>query len=288
MGNCQSNSAQPAELEVFEVPEAGISLRVRSKRFGWKPDLPDHRDRVLSLPQETTERCPPKCDLRPKECFPIYDQGNLGSCTANAICAAFHFDQIRQNVKDWVPCRLFVYYNERCMENTVDTDSGASLRDGITSCNKLGVCSEKLWPYIEEKFTEKPPSECFQTALKTRATEYARVPQNVNDMKACIAQGWPFVFGFTVCESFMTEEVAKTGKVSMPHWRDKALGGHAVIAVGYDDGTQTFTIRNSWSDAWGDRGYFYLPYAYICHPRLAQDFWVMKTVEGEPLPTKKP
>merc|ERR1719369_1937925 len=96
------------------------------------------------------------CDLRPKDDFPVYNQGKLGSCTANAICAAVHYDQVQQGLVAFAPSRLFVYYNERAMEGTIDTDSGAMIRDGMKSLNKLGVCTEECWPYNIDVFTEKP------------------------------------------------------------------------------------------------------------------------------------
>ena len=66
----------------------------------------------------------------------------------------------------------------------------------------------------------------------------------------------------------------------MPQANDQQLGGHAVTAVGYDDFKECFIVRNSWGEGWGDKGYFYMPYQYISHPMLAQDFWAINWVEG--------
>jgi C1A family cysteine protease len=286
MGQGCSGFAQTAE-ERFVVPEAGFSIPVRSvKKMGWVPDLPDFRDKVLALPEAKTRGLPETKDLRPAEHFPIYDQGHLGSCTANAICAAFHFDQIREGKKDFTPCRLFVYYNERAMEGSIDQDAGAQIRDGIKSIHKIGVCDEAMWPYDIEKFTKKPSEECYREAKSSRASKYAKVPQTLDAMRACINEGFPFVFGFMVFSSFMSKEVQTTGYMTMPQMYDSLLGGHAVMAVGYDDKKKHFIVRNSWGKDWGDNGYFYMPYDFITMPVLVMDIWTIKFVSGEDLPTK--
>merc|ERR1719401_3404422 len=171
----------------FHVPQTGFTVAVRTnKRMGWKPDLPDHRDLVLDLPSSSKRRLPKKVDLRPKEHFDLYDQGGIGSCTANAIGAAFHFDQVRQGLVEFTPCRLFIYYNERKMEGTVGQDSGAYIRDGVRSLKAIGCCAETLWPYDEAKFTLEPPHACYDAAASNRAEAYARVPQTLEDMKAVL------------------------------------------------------------------------------------------------------
>jgi len=286
MGQSCSGQTVVAE-ESFVVEETGFSIPVRTvRKMGWKRDYPDFRDKVLAWPRQKTENLPAKVDLRPKEHFHIYDQGSLGSCTANAIGAAFHFDQIRQGITDFTPSRLFIYYNERAMEGNIEQDAGAYIRDGIKSVNKLGVCNEHEWPYVESKFTHKPSKQSYEDALKTKATEYARVPQTLEDMKACLNEGYPFVFGFVVMSSFQFPNVAATGQMQMPGPYDFVMGGHAVQACGYDDKKQVFIVRNSWGKHWGDQGYFYMPYAYITNPGLAEDFWMIRFVEGPELPTK--
>src|SRR5437762_5153061 len=123
-------------------------MKRKISRYGWQPDLPDQRDFQFKAPQVFLRRLPSKIDMR-KNCPPVYDQGQLGSCTANAIGAAFEFEQMKQNHgAGFMPSRLFIYYNERVMEHTVDMDSGAQIRDGIKSVNKQGVCPEQMLPYI--------------------------------------------------------------------------------------------------------------------------------------------
>lgn len=256
--------------------EASVTIR-KIQRYGWLPDLPDLRDHLYAAPPETLAALPPHADLRP-QCPPVYDQGDLGSCTANAIGAAIEFDRDRQKLADFVPSRLFIYYNERAIEGTIDSDSGAQLRDGIKSVNKQGAPPESDWPYDITKFSQKPPAQAYQDALKNRAVGYQRLVQNLTQMRGCLASGFPFVFGFTVYESFESPQVAQSGVVQMPHPGEKTIGGHAVMAVGYNDPDLRFIVRNSWGDKWGMAGCFTIPYAYVTQASLASDFWTIRVV----------
>jgi len=250
-----------------------------SKWYGWIPDLPDRRDRIYSAPAAAVAALPSKADLT-KDCPPVFDQGELGSCTANAIAAALQFDQMKQTQKDvFVPSRLFIYYNERVIEGTVDEDAGAMIRDGIKSVAKQGAPHETLWPYTIAKFRAKPSPSSFKDAAKHQAVLYQRVTQDATQLKGCLASGYPFVFGFSVYESFESQEVTKTGNAPMPDPKEKLLGGHAVMAVGYDDGPERFIVRNSWGPKWGQSGYFTMPYAYLLDSNLSDDFWTIKLVE---------
>ncbi|WP_163569114.1 C1 family peptidase [Fodinicola feengrottensis] len=246
--------------------------------YGWIPDLPDFRDLEFTVADLVATALPASVDLR-EHCPAVYDQGHLGSCTANAIGGALQFDQIRQQETDFAPSRLFIYYSEREVEGTVGSDSGAMIRDGIKCVNKLGAPPETDWAYDITKFTQKPPQQAYDDAAKHQALKYQRVTQTVDDMKGCLASGLPFVFGFSVYESFESPDVAKTGDAPMPAKGEKLLGGHAVLAVGYDDATSRFLVRNSWGDGWGQQGYFTLPYDYLTHQGLASDFWVVQSVE---------
>ena len=250
------------------------------QRFGWVPDLPDARDFMFSTPESVLTTLPKKVDLR-SQMPPIYDQGQLGSCTANAIGAAFEFDQTKEGFKDFMPSRLFIYYNERAMEGTIGTDSGAMIRDGMKSVAKVGVCTEDTWPYDIPKFTEKPPAKAYTEAKKHQAVLYKRVLTTLHQLQGCLAAGYPFVFGFSVYESFMSPQVAKTGEVPLPPRGEQLIGGHAVVAVGYDDKIQRFIVRNSWGDGWGIKGYCTMPYGYLTDPQLARDFWAIYTVEPD-------
>lgn len=247
-------------------------------RFGWVPDVPDQRDHLYAAPMPVKAPLPSQVDLR-KKCPAVYDQGQLGSCTANAIAAAVQFNRMKQKLKPaFVPSRLFIYYNERVMEGSVNSDSGAMIRDGIKSVAKQGDCPEKSWPYVISKFADKPTPACYQEALKYKAVQYQRVVRSLMQFKGCLASGFPFVFGFTVYESFESAEVAKTGIAPMPGLKEQALGGHAVLAVGYDDAAQRFIVRNSWGSGWGQAGYFTLPYAYLGEANLSDDFWTVRLI----------
>jgi len=248
-----------------------------SSSYGWIPDLPDARDNVYQLPLKLAAP-PPSVDLR-SGCPPVYDQGDLGSCTANAIGAAIEFDQIKQKMAHSTPSRLFIYYNERVIESSVDSDSGAQIRDGIKTVASQGACPETMWPYIESSFATCPPPLCYANAKLHPAVQYARVPQDAGHLKTCLAAGFPFVFGFTVYESFESDAVAKSGIVAMPASGEASVGGHAVMAVGYDDAAQRFLVRNSWGPGWGVGGYFTIPYAYLSDADLADDFWVIRVVK---------
>ena len=245
--------------------------KVKKRKYTWKPDLPDHRDYLYVAPVGIT--LPTHVDLRPN-CSPIEDQGNLGSCTANSLVGALEYLENKSGQVFVDLSRLFIYYNERVLENSVNTDSGAMIRDGVKTLNTLGVCPESEWPYQITKFKNKPTTVCYKDALTHKISVYQRIT-TLNDMKSCLASGNPFVFGFTVYTSFESAAVAKTGIVPMPAKSEKVLGGHAVCAVGYDDAKQWFIVRNSWGTSWGDKGYFYIPYAYVTNTNLADDIWTI-------------
>lgn len=247
-------------------------------RYGWLPDLPDRRDFMYAAPLRLLAQLPARKSLRSR-CPSVLDQGALGSCTANAIGNAFHFVVHKDKGGTFRPSRLFIYYNERLIEGTVSWDSGAMIRDGIKSLNRQGTCAEATWPYVVERFAQRPPAKAYTEAKAHQALNYARVAQTVTQMKGCLASGYPFVFGFSVYESFETSAVARTGKVPMPEAGEKLLGGHAVLAVGYDDAAQRFAVQNSWGKFWGDGGFFTIPYAYLTDPDLAADLWTVRTVE---------
>jgi C1A family cysteine protease len=224
----------------------GVPTRRTTARYGWVPDLPDARDQVYSAPHVAATKLPPSVDLTPT--MPaVYDQGQLGSCTANALGAAFEFDRTKQKLADFMPSRLFNCYNERVIEDSVSTDSGAQIRDGVKTLAKQGVCPESEWPYTLDRFDDKPPASCFTHAKKSTVTSYQRVAQTLSQLKGCLAAGFPIVIGFTVYDSFESDEVARTGVVPMPDLENEhILGGHAVLVVGYDEASQRFRLRNSW------------------------------------------
>jgi C1A family cysteine protease len=216
-------------------------------------------------------------DLRP-HCSTVENQKALGSCTGNALAGALEFLELRDKVPFVNLSRLFIYYNERVIEHTTKSDAGAQLRDGIKTLAKQGVCSEKKWPYVISKFAAKPSAACYQEASQHQITSYQRL-QTLDEMRACLAEGFPFVFGFTVYESFESQEVAKSGVVSMPQAGERVVGGHAVLAAGYDDSQKRFIVRNSWGTDWGMQGYFTMPYDYLANRSLSDDMWTVRRGE---------
>lgn len=248
------------------------------RQYGWIPDLPDHRDYLYRVIHPLPAMLPPAADLR-ECCSAIEDQGRLGSCTANALVGALEFLERKNGMPFQDLSRLFVYYNERLLEHSVHVDSGAMLRDGIKTLAKQGVCTEKKWPYIISRFDRRPPADCYREAEEYQITAYERI-LTLDEMLACLAEGYPFVFGFSVYESFESSEVARTGTVGMPQPEERLLGGHAVMAVGYDDAEKRFIVRNSWGTAWGMKGYFTMPFAYLADRGLSDDFWTIRRGEN--------
>ncbi len=269
-------------FETIKEDVVGLFEKKVPKKFGgygWIKDASDPRDFKFVSPIKTL---PKSVNMRPYM-PPILDQGNLGSCTANAIANDFYAEMLRQlSLKTinhaWLPSRLLIYFNERTLEGTVKQDSGASVRDGFKTINTLGVCPETEWPYIISNFAVKPPAKCYIDALRDKTVQYLSIPQVLTQMKGCLASGYPFVFGFNVYESFESDEVAKTGIVPMPVKGEALLGGHCVLACGYDDYYQRFMVMNSWGSGWGIKGYFTIPYAYLTSANLASDFWTIRLV----------
>ncbi len=248
---------------------------VNTKKYGWVRDIPDQRD-IYRVPKLNNNKN--IVDLRDK-CPGVYNQGKIGSCTANALSAAYEYNEIQHNNKTlFVPSRLFIYFNERKIENTIDYDSGAQIRDGIKSLKTQGVCSEIDWPYNMD-FKEKPYNNCYTEAVNHKILKYHRIEQDIEHIKSCLSDEYPIVFGFAVYESFESEHTASTGIMSLPEENDKLLGGHAVMAVGYNDEKKVIIVRNSWGMEWGDKGYFYMPYEYITNRNLCSDFWSIVSTE---------
>ena len=247
--------------------------------YNLKKDPVDTRDKLFTV--KPAINMPKSADLRP-QFSTIYNQGDLGSCTANAIAAVLDFIHVQDHGLPFVfPSRLFIYYFERLMEGSVDQDAGACIRDGIQVVVKEGACPETVWPYDTSKFTVKPGDDAVTAALKYQALEYVRIPFNsLLGIKQTLVDGHPLVCGIQVYDSFESDDVAKTGMVPMPNvFTEQLCGGHAVSIVGFDDAAGHFIMRNSWGEDWGDNGYFYLPYAFIANPSLTSDIWTIKKAE---------
>jgi len=248
------------------------------RKFGWVKDKPDKRDKMYADSVKIPKKLPKSVDLR-SEMPPVYDQGNINDCTGNAIAAAMEFDELHQGAKQrFIPSRMFIYYNERAMEGTVAEDAGGQIRDGIKSIITQGAPHEGLWAYEEKLLKVKPKSEAFAQGRRYKTVKYLRMSHNLDELRSCLASGFPFVFGIKVYASFVGQQVANTGVVDMPKKGEKVAGLHAVLAVGYDDKSQRFIVRNSYGADWGMNGYFTIPFAYLLDPELAHDFWTLRLI----------
>jgi C1A family cysteine protease len=246
--------------------------------YGCIKDIEDIRDFVLDALHLATPP-PASVDLRPN-CPPVYDQGALGSCTANALSFLYQYDLLKNHDIDFLPSRLFLYFQERVLGGNVSDDTGARLRDGMKVLNSVGLAAEKWWPYVIGQFAVPPPGPAMVSAAHHKSIKYQSVPQDENQIKRVLASGQPVAFSFTVYESFESSAVAFSGMVPIPSNTDKVVGGHAVALVGYDDTDRTFLVRNSWGEEWGIQGYFRMPYSYVTDPGLASDLWVLNAITG--------
>jgi C1A family cysteine protease len=243
--------------------------------FHWTRDIPDSRDYRY---KNTAAKIGDRVDLR-SLCTPIEDQGNLGSCTGQAIAGAIEYLNNRSGRPTDIS-RLFIYYYERAMIGTVNVDSGAYIRDGIKVVFKNGSPLERFWPYNILKFRSRPSNSAITDAVKRRVTLYERISNFYGCINA-LASGYPVIMGFLVYSSFMSREVARTGIMPYPNVRGESLlGGHAVLLTGYDNDRGHFIARNSWGRNWGDGGYFYMPYGVVTNTAMSGDFWIIKNVNN--------
>ncbi len=261
------------------MPKTGELTIRKVKKFGWVPDIPDTRDHLFAAPMAVVAKLPSSMDLRP-QCPPtVYDQGQLGSCTANAIAGAFEFDLLKEKKPDMMPSRLFIYYNERLIEGHAGDRLGCPHPRRDQGGQHAGRATRGRLALRHRDLRRASPANAYTDAKQHRATSYSRVVQDLTQMRGCLAAGFPFVAGFTVYTSFESQQVAQTGVVPMPDLQNETvLGGHAVLAVGYDDSQQRFIMRNSWGSGWGMAGYFTMPYAYLISRSLASDFWTLRVV----------
>jgi len=259
-----------------------------TRKYNLKQNAPDARDFIRVLQVSKTLQSTPIVDLR-NLCPSVYDQGSLGSCTAQAVAGAYEFDSMKLKLPHiFTPARLFVYYNTRKIEGNIATDSGATIRNTMKSINSDGVCPEPIWPYDISKFAVEPSQQAYESASFHHSITYVTVVQSLLQLKQCLMEGFPFVFGMRVYESFESSSVRNTGVVPIPQPGEKLLGGHAVVCVGYIDQTNQFIVRNSWGSNWGDHGYFYLPYDFMTSTSLVFDIWTLRQVSDTEPPKPEP
>lgn len=269
--------------------------------MGWLPDWPDIRDYTpeheLVAPllaqariKAPRKKLPGKADLR-AWCPPVEDQGQLGSCTANAGVALVEYFERRASGKHVDASRLFLYKATRNLLK-LKGDTGAYLRTTMGALVLFGVPPEKFWPYSEKGFDKEPPAFCYAFAANYNAISYFSLDPPgttpaalIERVKTYLAAGVPSMFGFTVYSSI--EQAGDDGAIPLPGPKEQVSGGHAIVAVGYDDAKKirnrgggaketvgAFLIRNSWGEGWGEKGYGWLPYEYA-GAGLAEDWWTL-------------
>ena len=255
--------------------------------YGWKPDKPEDRllTPTLCLHPRALATVPSHIDVS-SNLPDAYNQLGIGSCTANLTSAMIQYDQKIQGL-DWVmPSRLFDYYNSRLLEGTTEQDAGASISDAVRALELYGWVTEEEYGYDRSNLTRRPPQDLYDKAKVNKIVDTAYVFQSLPHLQATLAAGHPIGFGFIVYPSFESDYTASTGTMTLPTQDDLLqgpIGGHAVLAVGYDNHKQAFYIRNSWSRGWGIKGHFWMPYQYILNSKLASDFRVINSIPGTKL-----
>lgn len=265
-----------------EILQPDVAAK-RVLKFQWKPDIADHRD-VAFKAAFTAPMLPDHVNIlgiRNK----IEDQFELGSCTGNAATSALEIAIGTRRPFS----RLMAYYEARVQRDTVLEDSGASIRDVMIGIATTGVCYEETWPYQIGRFTQKPPAQAYVEAKalidRMWGFEYLRV-RSLAELKSALAQGYPVTFGFATPEWFSSPYFNNI--LRFPNSREIINGGHAVVAVGYDDRyrDKIIWVRNSWSKEWGIKGYFKMTQDWFTRPeRLADDMWVIRRKANPVKPT---
>lgn len=238
---------------------------------------PDERDvkfsAIIGAPIDPNF-LPKSIDLRPTW-GSILDQSDLGSCVSNSVAYCVRYCFKKENLGNFDPSRLFIYYNGRKIGGyPINQDTGLSVRDGYKSVAQQSVCSEIKWPYLPNKFSTQPNDDCYKAAREHKTFRYLSLNSDVNQLKKCLKDGYPISFGAALFDSFMTSAVAKTGIVPTPDAsKDSRAGGHCMTIVGYDDDKKSFLVCNNWGQNWGIKGFCWIKYDYILNKNLVSDFW---------------
>jgi C1A family cysteine protease len=247
-------------------------------KYGFRRDQRDPRDHLWTPSPDdigVVEQAGWKIDLR--EGFPpVMTQGAIGSCTAHGVTCCLRYIIIKHGSRaaDRDLSRLQLYYDSRVIENSINDDAGAEIRDVIKCARTIGVARENLWPYNPGKYKLRPPENVYEDAHKFTAITYQRLTIQPTDLKVALLTKYPVVFGITLFESFESREVQRSGIVPMPNLEyEKPVGGHCMVLAGYGQIDGHFTVRNSWGPEWGDKGDCYLPAEYVGSALYGADYW---------------
>lgn len=241
------------------------------RKFGALRDVHDVRDRMY----RTASPARPavlRVDLR-EWGGPIKDQGEEGSCTGHAFSSAREWIARRYEKISPILSPQCLYAEELLASNDFPKDEGAMPRTGCQVLTALGCCETALYPYIAGQITKPTPAQ-IGNALKYKTGAYHRIG-SLSDFLGCLADAtpWPVLIGFTVYDSFMSDQVAETGIMPVPKSGEQQQGGHEVLCLGYDFSKQLALIQNSWGNDWGQRGYFWMPFEVIASPDT--DLWMV-------------
>lgn len=243
---------------------------------GWTPDLPHHNHKKYKKIADKTLLLRPKANANVTRFFlSVVNQEGLNACTACACTGAYEYElglAKGQTVSAHFSF-IFVYYNQRVFQDSLHYNSGATISDGLYALNQYGVCAEDEWTTNFPEFTKKPYKTSYEDALNNRIGAYYQLDRDINQMKACLCEGHPFIFGFS---AYAAAQDAPNGDIPLPGKDDSPIFGHAAVAVGYDDEKQLFAIRNSWGNSWGNNGYGTIPYEYLTRDDLSRDFWTIR------------
>jgi C1A family cysteine protease len=251
----------------------GEALRIG----GYCPDKKRRNSNDFSASRFSAAEMPEIIDLRPFMTT-VENQYDSNSCTANAMAGAYEYLENRLYGQATDVSRLFIYYNARALDDSTQEDEGTYLSNCVKVVRKYGACAEEIWPFQLGQIKEKPPKAAYKDGVRFRIEDAASVAVDLDTMRACLAEGYPFVFGLQLFESF-TGSGGNGGLVPMPDIENETHnGGHAMLCVGYSDSDQVFVVRNSWGPEWGDGGYCYVPYAYMADPDMTADCWVIRQV----------
>jgi len=244
----------------------------RPKVGGCRRGPEDHRDFRMAYGAAQLAR---KVDLRPL-CSRVENQARLNSCTANATVGAMEILERKQGMEQVDLSRLFVYYNTRVLDGSVDKDVGSYISNAMRAVKAKGACLESIWQYALGAVFALPSDAAYADGMNRQAVEYARVVQGAGVLQA-LNGGLPVVYGMMLRESF--ERTRGDGLVPVPAAGEPATGGHAMLIVGYDLDERTYLVRNSWGEGWGDGGYCRIPFVMVDDSRMSWDFWVIYSME---------